>query len=276
MTSLRFRNKIPVLSLLILLSIIYLIPFYIITRNALMTQKEIAQFDWLLWADVPQWSNLVDLLNDPIANMRVGLKNSALVSFFQVIGRLLIASLAGYGLARSKFKWADYVFYFILVAMMVPSAAIFVQTFLVVSYLGWVSTLTGLVVPGMFDVFSVFIFRQFFLDFPKELEDAALVDGLGTFGTFWRIVIPNSTGVFISLGTLGLIRSWNSFLWPLVVGQSRETWTVQVVLSTFLTAQTINLPALFMGAALGILPVVLIFFFVQRYIVEGVKVTGIK
>lgn len=88
--------------------------------------------------------------------------------------------------------------------------------------------------------------------------------------------MPNSTGVFISLGTLGLIKSWNSFLWPLVVGQSRDTWTVQVVLSTFLTAQTINLPALFMGAAVGILPVLAIFFIVQWYIVEGVKVTGIK
>ena len=270
------NKKIPTYTLLIILSVIYLIPFYIIMRNALMTQREIAQFDWIFWADSPQWSNLIDLLNDPIANMKVGLKNSALVSFFQVIGRLLISALAGYGLARSKFKWADYVFYFILVAMMVPSAAIFVQTFLVVSYLGWVSTLAGLVIPGMFDVFSVFIFRQFFLDFPKELEDAALVDGLGSFGIFWRVVVPNSTGVFISLGTLGLIKSWNSFLWPLVVGQSRDTWTVQVVLSTFLTAQTINLPALFMGAALGILPVLAIFFIVQRYIVEGVKVTGIK
>ncbi len=273
----RFQgNKIPTYLLLILLSIIYLIPFYIIARNALMTKQEVAQFDWLFWADSPQWANLTNLLNDPIANMKIGLKNSTIVSIFQVIGRLLISSLAGYGLARSRYKWANHVFYLILVAMMVPSAAIFVQTFLVVSYLGWVSTLTGLVVPGMFDVFSVFIFRQFFLDFPKDLEDAASVDGLGSFGTFWRVVVPNSTGVFISLGTLGLIRSWNSFLWPLVVGQSRETWTVQVVLSTFLTAQTINLPALFMGAALGILPVVAIFFIVQRYIVEGVKVTGIK
>ena len=89
-------------------------------------------------------------------------------------------------------------------------------------------------------------------------------------------MIPNSTGVFVALGTIGLIKAWNAFLWPLVVGQSKDTWTVQVVLSTFLTAQTINLPALFMGAFVGILPMLIIFFVVQRYIVEGVKVTGIK
>lgn len=269
-------SKVLLYTVLILFSIAYLIPFYIIARNALMTKQEVAQFDWVFWASEPQWQNFMNLMKDPIANMAIGLKNSALVSLLQVVGRLLITALAGYGLARIKYKWADYVFYFVLVALMVPSSAIFVQTFLVVASLGWVSTIQGLVVPGMFDVFSVFIFRQFFLDFPNELEEAAKVDGLGTFGTFWRIVVPNSKGVFISLGTLGLIRSWNSFLWPLVIGQSRDTWTVQVVLSTFLTAQTINLPALFMGAAVGIIPVILIFFIVQRYIVEGVRVSGIK
>lgn len=266
----------PKYLLLIFLSFLYLLPFYIIARNALMTQREIAQLDWQFWAKIPQWQNIGILLKDPIANMQIGLRNSAIVSIAQVAGRLIVTSMAGYGLARIKYKWANQVFFFTLIALMVPSAAIFVQTFLVVSYMGWVNTLSGLVVPGIFDVFSVFIFRQFFLDFPIDLEDASKVDGLGTFGTFAKIVVPNSTGVFISLGTLGLIRSWNSFLWPLVIGQTRDTWTVQVVLSTFLTAQTINLPALFMGAAMGILPIIFVFFFVQRYIVEGVKVTGVK
>jgi len=272
----RFINQIPLFATLIITALIFLIPFYIIARNALMTQREIAQFDWQFWAKIPNWENINKLMNDPIANMRIGLKNSAIVSLFQVAGQLLISSMAGYGLARIRYKWANQVFYIILVALMVPSAAIFVQTFLVVSYMGWVNTLQGLVVPGMFNVFSTFIFRQFFLDFPQELEEAARVDGLGTLGIFWKIVVPNSTGVFISLGVLGLIRSWNSFLWPLVVGQSKDTWTVQVVLSTFLTAQTIDLPALFMGAAIGIAPIIVIFFIVQRYIVEGVKVSGIK
>jgi multiple sugar transport system permease protein len=223
-----------------------------------------------------QWQNLVDLFNDPIAPMGIGLKNSAIVSIFQVAGQLIVTSMAGYGLARIRYKWADAVFFVVLGALMVPAAAIFVQTFLVVAAIGWVSTLSGLIIPPMFYVFSAFIFRQFFLDFPQELEDAARVDGLGHFGIFWRIVVPNSTGVFVALGTIALIRSWNSFLWPLVVGQSRDTWTVQVVLSTFMTAQTINLPALFMGAAVGILPMLVIFFLVQRYIVEGVKTSGIK
>lgn len=272
----RFFNSFWLYALLTILAIIYLIPYYIIARNALMTQREVASFDWILWASQMQWSNLIDLFNDPIAPMGIGLKNSAIMSLFQVVGQLIVTAMAGYGLARIRYKWADAVFFVVLGALMVPAAAIFVQTFLVVAALGWVNTMQGLIIPPMFYVFSAFIFRQFFLDFPQELEDAARVDGLGHFGIFWRIVVPNSTGVFVALGTIGLIRSWNSFLWPLVVGQTKDTWTVQVVLSTFMTAQTINLPALFMGAAVGILPVLLIFFLVQRYIVEGVKTTGIK
>jgi len=272
----RYFQSFWLYALLIGLAIVYLIPYYIIARNALMTQREIAAFDWILWPSQIQWRNLIDLFNDPIAPMGIGLKNSAIVSIFQVAGQLIVTSMAGYGLARIRYKWADAVFFLVLGALMVPAAAIFVQTFLVVAEMGWVSTMQGLIIPPMFYVFSAFIFRQFFLDFPQDLEDAARVDGLGHLGIFWRIVVPNSTGIFVALGTIGLIRAWNSFLWPLVVGQSRDTWTVQVVLSTFMTAQTINLPALFMGAAVGILPMLVIFFLVQRYIVEGVKTTGIK
>jgi len=241
-----------------------------------MTQREIASFDWIFWAKQPNWKNIFDLLNDPVAPMITGLKNSIIISIFQVFAQLIISSLAGYGLARVRYHRANQVFYFILVAMMVPSSAIFIQTFLVVAILKWVNTYAGIIIPGIFSVFSTFIFRQFFLDFPQELEDAARVDGLGNFGIFYHIVVPNSKGIFISLGSLGLIRSWNSFLWPLVVGQKRNMWTVQVVLSTFLTAQTVNLPALFMGAAISVLPIIIIFFMAQRYIVEGVKATGIK
>jgi multiple sugar transport system permease protein len=263
-------------ALAIIISLVYLVPYYIIVRNALMTQGEIASFDWLFWAEQMQWENIVNLFNDPIAPIGVGLKNSAIIAIFQVAGQLIVTSLAGYGLARIRYKWADTVFYIILVALMVPPAAIFVQMFLVVDMLGWVNTYAGLIAPGIFSVFSVFIFRQFFLEFPTELEEAGRVDGLGQFGIFWRIVVPNTTGVYIALGTIGLIKAWNAFLWPLVVGQSKDTWTVQVVLSTFLTAQTINLPALFMGAAVGVLPIVLIFFVVQRYLVQGVTASGLK
>ena len=135
----KYKPKTTTILLYLLASVIalvYLIPYYIIVRNALMTQGEIAAFDWIFWAEQVQWVNLVNLFNDPIAPMGTGLKNSAIISFFQVGGQLIVTSLAGYGLARINYRWADQVFYFILIALMVPPAAIFVQMFLVVAKLG--------------------------------------------------------------------------------------------------------------------------------------------
>jgi len=145
-----------------------------------------------------------------------------------------------------------------------------------VSWLGWVSTLRGLIIPGLFSGFAAFLFRQYFLNFPKELEEAGRVDGLQYWGAYWRIVVPNSLNFFAAIAVITFIGNWNSFLWPLVIGQSDSSWTIQVVMSTFITAQTINLHELFAAAAVAIVPLVLIFIFLQRYLVQGAAQTGIK
>jgi multiple sugar transport system permease protein len=159
---------------------------------------------------------------------------------------------------------------------MIPGAVTFVPSYVLVSSLGWVSSYRGLIVPLLFSGFSAFLFRQYFLSFPKELEEAARVDGLGYWGAFWRIVFPNSKAFIAALAVIGFIGSWNSFLWPLVIGQDNSTWTVQVVMSTFITAQTINIHELFMAATISILPILLVFLFLQRYLVQGVAESGIK
>ena len=133
----------------------------------------------------------------------------------------------------------------------------------------------GLIVPGLFQALATFLFRQFFLGFPKEVEEAAFIDGLGYWGTFWRIVVPNSLGFVAAIGTITFIGSWNAFLWPLVIGRDQESWTVQIALSTFLTAQSVQVSQLFMAALVAIVPLLLMFLFLQRWIVEGVERTGI-
>ena len=160
------------------------------------------------------------------------------------------APLAGYGLARIPYRHANAVFYAILATLLIPAAVTFVPSFVLVSSLGWVVDLRGLIVPGLFSGFTTFLFRQYFLGFPKELEEAARIDGLGYWGTFWRIVVPNSTGLLRGDRRRSPSSArWNAFLWPLVIGQDQESWTVQVALSTFLTAQTVNVHQLFMAAA---------------------------
>ncbi|MEU7135341.1 carbohydrate ABC transporter permease [Streptomyces sp. NPDC046261] len=263
------------LVLLIALAALFLVPFYLIVRNGLASEAEITAPTWTFFPSDPRWSNVRELFADPDVPMAHALLNSSLIAFATTAGTLLLASLAGYGLARIPYRHANAVFYAVVSTLMVPAAVTFVPSFVLVSSLGWVSTLRGLIVPTLFSAFACFVFRQYFLGFPRELEDAAQIDGLGYWRTYWRVVVPNSRPVFAAVGTIVFIGAWNSFLWPLVIGQGRSSWTVQVALSTFTTAQTVNLHELFMAAAVSILPLLVVFLLLQRYIVAGVERSGI-
>ncbi|HVL24683.1 MAG TPA: carbohydrate ABC transporter permease [Thermomicrobiales bacterium] len=261
---------------LILLTILFLFPFYLMIRNALSTQAEITSFEWVWWPEKIQWSNWNALFDSTQVDMTIGLRNSVIIAVVNFIFQTLFASMAGYALARIPFRGAGVFFAIILVTLMVPAAVTFVPTFVVVSAMGGVNTVWGIVVPGLFNAFATFLFRQFYLDFPTEIEEAGRLDGLSYFGVYWRMLLPNSIGIMAALGVLSFIASWNAFLWPSIIGQTPGSRTVQVVLSAFLTAQTINLPALFMGAVVGAAPLVIVFLLLQRYIVQGVRMSGIK
>ncbi|MFH8565004.1 carbohydrate ABC transporter permease [Streptomyces sp. NPDC017988] len=261
--------------LLIALALLFLIPFYLLVRNGLASEEDITSPDWTFFPTTLRWSNLSELFDDPTVPMARALLNSSLIAVATTLGTVVLASLAGYGLARIPYRHADRVFYAILGTMMVPAAVTFVPSFVLVSSLGWVSTLRGLIIPTLFSAFACFIFRQYFLGFPRELEDAARVDGLGYWRTYWRVVVPNSRPVFAAVGTIVFIGAWNSFLWPLVIGQDREAWTVQVALATFTTSQVIRLHQLFVAAAVSIVPILVVFLFFQRWIVAGVERSGI-
>jgi len=261
---------------LTILAVIFLFPFYLIVRNGLSTDLDITSPNWTFFPKSLHFENIQELFSDPDVPFLDGLINSAMVATLQTIGQIIISGLAGYGLARIPYRWANLVFFAVILTLMIPSAVIYVPTYVIVSDLGWVSTLQGLVVPGIFAGFTTFLFRQFFLSFPHELEEAGRIDGLGYIGTFWRIVVPNSTGVIAALSVITFISSWNGFLWPLVIGQDPSAWTIQVVLSNFLNAQVLNLHELFIGAMIAIMPLVVIFLLLQRYIVQGYKQSGLK
>lgn len=263
------------LVLLIALAVLFLVPFYLLVRNGLATEADITGADWTFFPHSLQWGNLRELFNDSNVPMLHALWNSAVIAVLTTVGTLLLASMAGYGLARIEYPYASHVFYAFLVTLMIPAAVTFVPSFVLVSSLGWVSTLRGLIVPTLFSAFAAFLFRQYFLGFPRELEDASRVDGLGYWRTYWRIVVPNTKPVFAAVGAIVFIGSWNSFLWPLVIGQQRDAWTVQVALATFTTAQTVNLHELFIAAAVSILPLLVVFLVLQRHIVAGAERSGI-
>ncbi|MFI0815820.1 carbohydrate ABC transporter permease [Streptomyces sp. NPDC021098] len=257
-------------------TLLFLVPFYLIVRNALSTDPDITGENWSFFPTDLQWGNVKELFDDPSVPFARALWNSTVVAVLHTLGTLLVCSLAGYGLARIPYKHANKVLYTVLFTLMVPAAVTFVPSYVLVSSLGWVSSLRGLIIPGLFSGFTAFLFRQYFLGFPKELEEAARVDGLGYWGAYWRIVVPNSLNFFAAISVITFISGWNAFLWPLVIGQDQSSWTVQVALSSYMTAQTINIHLIFMATAVSILPLVLVFVFLQRWLVQGVAQTGIK
>jgi len=257
-------------------ALLFLIPFYLIVRNALMTDPEITGENWKWFPTDIQWGNITEPFKDETVDFGRALWNSWVVAVLHTSGILLICSLAGYGLARIPYKHANKVFYGVLVTLMIPTAVTFVPSFVLVSSLGWVDTYRGLIIPGLFSGFTCFLFRQYFLGFPKELEEAARVDGLSYWGAYWRVVVPNSLNFFAAMATITFISGWNSFLWPLVIGQDPSAWTIQVALSAYMTNQTVNYHLIFMSTAISILPLVLVFLFLQRWLVQGIAQTGIK
>ncbi|MGW7691631.1 carbohydrate ABC transporter permease [Streptomyces asiaticus] len=257
-------------------TVLFLVPFYLIVRNALSTDADITGESWRFFPTDLQWGNVRELFDDPSVPFAKALWNSTVVAVLHTLGTLLVCSLAGYGLARIPYRHANKVLYAVLFTLMVPAAVTFVPSYVLVSSLGWVSSLRGLIIPGLFSGFTAFLFRQYFLGFPKELEEAARVDGLGYWGAYWRIVVPNSLNFFAAISVITFISGWNAFLWPLVIGQDQSSWTVQVALSSYMTAQTINIHLIFMATAVSILPLVLVFVFLQRWLVQGVAQTGIK
>jgi multiple sugar transport system permease protein len=260
----------------VVFAIPFLLPFYLLLRNALMTQAELSALDWAWWPEEINLGGFTDAFDNTTAPLGRALANSLIVATISAPVSTLLASMTGYAVARIRVAAAKPVFVLVIATMMVPGAATFVPTFVVVGSMGGVNTLWGLIVPGLFNAFAVLLFRGFYLRFPQEISDAGRVDGLGHLGLYLRLALPNSGGLLAALGVLSFIEHWNAFLWPLVIGQDSTYWTVQVAMSTNLTSQAINLPALFASAVISVIPLAVIFLLAQRYIVRGILMTGVK
>ncbi|WP_235925939.1 carbohydrate ABC transporter permease [Actinokineospora pegani] len=244
---------------LVMALVLFALPFVMLLRTALSGG----------------WSVFADLFTDSDVPFARSLVNSSLVAVAQTVGQVVLCSLAGYGLARVPYRHAGKVLGVVVATLMVPTAVTFVPSFVVVSSLGWLSDFRGLIIPGLFSALNVFLFRQYFLDFPGELEEAGRLDGLSRWGVFWRIVAPNSAPFLAAIAVISFIGSWNQLLWPLIIAQDSSTWTVQVALSSLLTDQNPKVALLFAGAAVSIVPIVLVFVVLQRHLVRGVTETGL-
>jgi multiple sugar transport system permease protein len=189
---------------------------------------------------------------------------------------LFVCSLAGYALARMEFRFKNAIFSAIILTLFVPGFIFLMPNFLLLDKLGWLDQIWALVVPGAAGAFGVFFMRQFFLGLPKELEESARLDGAGAFRTWWSIVLPNARPALVTLGVLSFLANWNDFIWPIYVLFSPERLTLPAGLSRLQGAYTIDYPVVMAGAMLAAIPVLALYVFVQRYVIEGVASSGVK
>lgn len=259
-----------------LLAVFFLLPFYVIFRNAFSTQQHLI---------APRWNWLPNQLDTTtlqavLGNANYGVLNalgvSVVVAVAQTVLTVVIAMMAGYALSRWRTPASRVILGMTVFTLMVPAMVTFVPTFVMVSSLGWISTYRGLIIPVIFSAFATFLFRQQFLEFPRELEESAAIDGANTWTTFWRIVVPNAMGTVAAVGTITFIGAWNAFLWPMLIAQDPQMRTIQVVLSQFMTSQGIRYPEMFTGALIAVAPALVVFLFLQRWLVQGVARSGLK
>jgi multiple sugar transport system permease protein len=203
--------------------------------------------------------------------------NSMIVAVLVTAGNLLFCSLLGYALAKLDFPGRQALFLTVLGMLMVPGMVLFVPQFVLVSNLGLANSYAGLVLPFIAGPFGVFLMRQFLLQIPDDLIEAARIDGAGEWRVFWRIVLPLCRPALATLGILTFLSSWNNFLWPLVVATTDDKYTLPVALALYSIGQNrIYYGLLLAGAVVVVLPVLLVFLALQRHFMRGIATTGFK
>lgn len=202
--------------------------------------------------------------------------NSTIVAVTVTILGLFFNSLAGYAFAKYKFPGRDRIFAIMIIALMIPSQVTMMPVFLILKKLHLINSYMGLIVSGTISVYSIFLMKQFVHTIPNELIESARIDGCSEWAIYWKIIIPLCKPVLATLGIFTFMSSWNSFLWPLVLMIKEEMYTLPVALANLNGQHATNYGLLMAGAVVVVIPVIVVFLFAQKYIIEGISTTGLK
>ncbi len=202
--------------------------------------------------------------------------NSLFVATVVTVAALWFHSMAAYALARLRFPGRDLLFFAIFSTLLVALPIILVPLFILVRELGMLDSYAGLIVPAVFNAFGIFLLRQFYIGMPKELEDAAFVDGCGYWGVYWHVILPLSRPILAALAVFFFLANWNSFLWPLTITQNQDLWMIQVAISSFQTQYAGAWNYIMAAATVAAIPTMALFFVFQRQLVESIKTSGFK
>jgi len=262
--------------ILIVISLVFLVPLYWMVITALKTPGDILRYPPSLWPNPVTFDNFPRAF-DALPFDRFYF-NSFVIVIISTIGTVLSSSLIGYGFARYRVPGSNILFGVLLATLALPDEIFTIPIFLLFKQLGWLNTILPLVVPAYFgNAFYIFLFRQYMRGIPRELTDAAVIDGANSLGVFWYVIVPLSLPVFATVTVFNVLAKWNDFFTPLIYLQKIDQMTVAVGLSYFKGQQMVTDWGALMAASLvSLIPVLIIFVIAQRYLVEGIATTGLK
>jgi multiple sugar transport system permease protein len=279
------KTKNRIYSVLVgIIALIWLIPFYWMLRSAFMNISQIFAYPPVLFPSPVKWDNIKNALTSlPFDSY---FKNTFFIVLLCVAGILISCSLSAYGFSRVHWKYRDAVFYILMSSIMLPYFATLIPNFILWTKLGLTNTFVPLTLPSWFGMgtasifgggmFNIFLLRQFFRSIPKELDEAAFVDGAGHFTIFSKVILPLSKPALICVGLFTFLNTWNDFINPLIYLSSEKKYTIQLGLRTFIGLYSSQWNLLMMAALTAIVPVLIVFFIGQKYFVEGIATTGLK
>jgi ABC-type glycerol-3-phosphate transport system permease component len=261
-----------------ILGLVFFLPLWWVTVSALRPPEDIFAFlsplsPWTLWPRNPTLAHVVELWTGPFAR---AIFNTMYVTAVTVVIGLLVSAKAGFALAVMPFRFRDAVFIVMVVSFLIPFDAIALPLFGIMRGYGLQNTYTGLILPGIGNGLAVFLFRQFFLGIPRELREAAMIDGMGWFGIFWRIYVPLSVPAIISAGLILFVFQWQAYLWPLIIAPAPNYKVAAVAIAQFSDFYGTNYSLIFAGSFfISIIPMLVLVVF-QRFFAASIATSGSK
>ncbi len=256
---------------LVAAGILMLFPIYLLFMSSFKTESDL--FVTSLWPDPVTLESIKASIT---SGFLTSLRNSVIVSVAVTGIAMILHAMCGYAVARMEFPGRKLIFGIIISTLMIPSTTILLPLFMICKLLNLTNNYGGLIIPALFNAYGIFLFRQYYLDFPTELEEAAEVEGCGKFRLFFTIVLPLSKPMIVPLTIAFFLGTWNNYLWPLIVNKKAEYQTVQVYLANMVSGYGTPWNILIASAALAAIPVFILFLFMQKQLQEGIKITGIK
>jgi multiple sugar transport system permease protein len=257
--------------LALLIALLILFPIYVMAVNSLKPNNQV--FDLRLFPKTLSLEGFRYVIKEDFSRFFF---NSFFISVTVTVTALIFHSMSGYVLARIDFPGRRIVFLWILSTLMIPFAVIMIPLFIMIKQFGWLNSYAGVIVPAIPHAYGIFLFRQFFLTIPRDLEDAALIDGCSLFQIYYRVIVPLSKPITMMLAVAFFIANWNSYLWPLIVNHDRSLWVLQVAIASFVGRNDSRWNAMLAASVFATIPSILMFFILQKSLVEGIKMSGIK